>query len=131
MNRLFILTGAAVAALGVVLGAFGAHALKVRLDAEQLQVFETGVRYQNYHAIALMLLGILYEKFKTKSTLYAGYFFMAGILFFSGSLYLLAARTLLGIEAWKFLGPVTPLGGLCFIAGWISLIYSVLKNKQL
>ena len=129
MNRLFILSGSALAALAVVLGAFGAHALKANLEPEQLQVFETGVKYQFYHSLALILLGILFEKFNSQATVYSGYFFLAGILFFSGSLYLLSTKSLLGIESWKFLGPVTPLGGLCFILGWILLFISVFKHK--
>jgi uncharacterized membrane protein YgdD (TMEM256/DUF423 family) len=131
VHRTFILAGSLLAALSVAFGAFGAHALKARLDANQLQVFETGVKYQVYHALALILLGILFEKFNSQATVYAGYFFLAGILFFSGSLYLLSAKNLLGIESWKFLGPVTPIGGLCFITGWILLFMSVIKTKPL
>ena len=129
MNRFFIASGSALAALGVILGAFGAHALKSRLDAGQLQVFETGVKYQMYHALALILLGILFQKFNAPTTVYSGYFFLAGIAFFCGSLYLLSTRSILGIESWKFLGPITPFGGLCFIAGWVLLLLSVIKNK--
>jgi uncharacterized membrane protein YgdD (TMEM256/DUF423 family) len=131
MNRFFIASGSALAALGVILGAFGAHALKSRLDAGQLQVFETGVKYQMYHALALILLGILFEKFNTSTMIWSGYFFLAGIIFFCGSLYLLSTKSILGIESWKFLGPITPLGGLCFIAGWVLLLLSVLKNKTI
>jgi len=96
-----------------------------------LQVFETGVRYQFYHSLALILLGIIAEKINAQSAIYAGYGFIAGIVLFSGSLYLLSLRSILGIESWKFLGPVTPFGGLCFIAGWALLLISVLKNKQI
>ena len=131
MNRFFISLGAALAGLAVILGAFGAHALKARLEPEQLQVFETGVKYQFYHSLALILLGILAEKINAQSAIYAGFGFIAGIVFFSGSLYLLSMRNILGIESWKFLGPVTPFGGLCFIAGWALLLISVLKTKQL
>ena len=129
MKRSFIAAGSALAALAVVFGAFGAHVLKERLDPSQLQVFETAARYQMYHALALILLGILFEKFNSGMTRASGNFFLAGIIFFSGSLYLLSAKTILGIESWKFLGPVTPLGGLCFITGWVLLLLSVLKNK--
>ncbi|MEO8087327.1 MAG: DUF423 domain-containing protein [Bacteroidota bacterium] len=131
MNRLFISSGAALAAVAVILGAFGAHALKAKLEAEQLQVFETGVKYQMYHSLALILLGILAEKINSQYIGYAGYSFLAGIVFFSGSLYLLSTRSILGIESWKFLGPVTPLGGLCFISGWVFLLIGILKNKQI
>ncbi len=131
MNRLFLASGSALAALAVILGAFGAHALKARMEPDQLQVFETGVKYQMYHALALIFLGIIFEKFNSSTTLYSGYFFLAGIIFFSGSLYLLSARDILGISSWKFLGPVTPLGGLCFVIGWGMLLFSILKNKAL
>ena len=128
MQKLFLASGTALAALAVVLGAFGAHALKAKLEPEQLQVFETAEKYQMYHALALLLTGILFERFNSSATLYSGYFFIAGILFFSGSLYLLSAKSILGIESWKFLGPITPLGGLCFICGWVLLLLAVLKK---
>jgi uncharacterized membrane protein YgdD (TMEM256/DUF423 family) len=128
MQKLFLSLGGSFAALGVILGAFGAHALKEKLAPEQLQVFETGVRYEMYHAFALVVVALLYDKFNQQYLNYSGYLFIAGILFFSGSLYLLASKNLLGIESWGFLGPITPLGGLCFISGWIFLVVSVFKN---
>lgn len=128
MNRLFILAGAVFAALGVMLGAFGAHALKTRLDASQLQVFETGVRYQMYHALALIFTGILFEKINVPSMKFAGYFFIAGIIFFSGSLYLLSALTETGSSSQKFIGPITPIGGLFLIIGWILVVISFIKK---
>jgi uncharacterized membrane protein YgdD (TMEM256/DUF423 family) len=129
MQKLFLSIGSLAAAVAVMLGAFGAHALKEKLSPDQLQVFETGVRYQFYHAFALIAIGILAEKFSSSLLNYSGWLFCLGIIFFSGSLYLLSTRNLLGIENWKFLGPVTPLGGLCFIAGWIFLLVSVLKRN--
>jgi len=129
MQKTFLTIGAAAAGIAVILGAFGAHALKEKLAADQLQVFETGVRYQLYHAFALMLVAVLSEKLNVSPLNYAGYLFILGILFFSGSLYLLSTRTLTGIENVKLIGPVTPLGGLCFIAGWIFVIISVVKSK--
>lgn len=116
-------------ALAVALGAFGAHSLKAALSPEQLQVYETGVRYQFYHTLAILLSGMLLRN--NGSGLYktSGYFFLAGIVFFSGSLYLLSCRTLLGIEGWSILGPVTPLGGLFFICGWIVLFIAANKAK--
>ena len=124
--KFFILCAAALAGLSVVLGAFGAHALKAKLTPDQLQVFETGVRYQMFHAIALFVVAWLIDK--TYSVQAAGWFFIVGIFFFSGSLYLLANRELLHIETWKWLGPITPLGGLSFIIGWFILFVSVLKK---
>jgi len=128
MQRTFLTIAIIAAALAVVLGAFGAHSLRERLTSEQLLVFETGVRYQFYHAFALIIMVLLGDKISVSGMNYTGWFFSAGILLFSGSLYLLSMRNLLGIENWKFLGPVTPLGGLCFIAGWISLLVSILKK---
>ena len=128
MNRM-IVAGSISAALAVILGAFGAHALKARLAAEQLQVFETGVRYQFYHAIGLIIVGILSGRLNSGLLNSAGYLFIAGTLFFSGSLYLLSTKQLLGIESWRFLGPVTPFGGLMFIAGWIMLATAAIKGQ--
>ena len=130
MQKLFLSIGAAAAGIAVILGAFGAHALKEKIAADQLQVYETGVRYQVYHALALIALGIIFEKFNNSMLSYSGYAFIAGIIFFSGSLYLLSTRTFLGIESWKFLGPITPLGGLCFIVGWVLMMLGVLKGNQ-
>lgn len=131
VNRFFIIWGSALAALSVALGAFGAHSLKAVLEPDQLQVFETGVKYQMYHSIALILVGLIYNKISSQTIAYAGYSFMTGIVLFSGSLYLLSLKNILGIESWKFLGPITPLGGVGFILGWVLLLLSVLKNKQL
>lgn len=121
MQKNFIVIAALLAAVAVVLGAFGAHGLKAKLTPDQLQVFETGVKYQFYHAMGLFLLGLLLQQYNNTLLVYAGFAFMVGILLFSGSLYLLANKTLLGIEGWRWLGPVTPLGGLSFIVGWLLL----------
>lgn len=104
--------GAGLMFLAVGLGAFGAHALKGKLDADMLAVFETGVKYQVYHALALLLLASLRGPSK------AAWCFTAGIVFFSGSLYLLA---LTGVRKW---GAVTPIGGLLFLAGWLIVLFS-------
>ena len=128
MQKIFLTIGSIAAALAVILGAFGAHALKEKLSPEQLQVFDTGVRYQFYHAFALLILGLLAEKYNSTFLNYSGYLFMAGIILFSGSLYLLSTKNLFGIESWKFLGPITPLGGLCFIVGWALLVITVMKK---
>src|SRR6266404_412202 len=109
MQRLFIIVGSLLAAVAVISGAFGAHALKEKLQPSQLQVFETAVRYQMYHAFALLIVGLLIDKFNSTYLVYSGYLFITGIILFSGSLYLLSMKNLLGIENWKWLGPVTPL----------------------
>ena len=108
-------------ALVVILGAFGAHGLKPHLDAYQLSIYEKGVQYQFYHSLALLVAGVLEaQKGGSKWLNYAGWLFLAGIVCFSGSLYLLACRDLLSFPvAWA--GPVTPLGGVGFIAGWLML----------
>ena len=125
-QRLFLVLAAIAGALAVILGAFGAHALRSRVPSDRLAVFETGVRYQMYHALALIAVAWLMEKYPESPVRLAGWFFVAGILLFSGSLYLLATRALLGIEGWKWLGPVTPLGGLLLLAGWIIVVVSCL-----
>jgi uncharacterized membrane protein YgdD (TMEM256/DUF423 family) len=106
--------------LCVVLGAFGAHALKPLLTPQLLTTFETGVRYQFYHTLAIILIVVLYRFNKSKKLVLASYFFFAGILLFSGSLYLLALSSICQ-NSWHWLGPITPLGGLCFMMGWIYL----------
>jgi len=125
MNKKLILTGAATALLAVIIGAFGAHGLKAILTTAQLNTFEIGVRYQFYHSFAILLSGILFFHFPSKNIITAGWFFLVGILLFSGSLYLLACRQVLGIDGWTFLGPLTPIGGIFFILGWGMIIVSV------
>ena len=128
MQKTFGIIAAAYGALAVILGAFGAHALKEKLDAYQLEIFNKGVQYQFYHVIALFAVVFLAEKIQPKTLTFAGWFFSVGILFFSGSLYLLATRSILGTDALTpILGPITPLGGLCFIIGWILLLVSFTK----
>jgi uncharacterized membrane protein YgdD (TMEM256/DUF423 family) len=127
--KAFLLSGTLLAALGVILGAFGAHALKAKLSMEYLQIFETGVRYQMYHAFGLILLFAVAGKIQSPLLNYAGMLFIAGIILFSGSVYLLACRDLLGIENWKgIIGPVTPLGGMCFVAGWVCFLIAAWKS---
>jgi uncharacterized membrane protein YgdD (TMEM256/DUF423 family) len=101
--------------LGVALGAFGAHALEARLSPDMLAVFETGVRYQMYHVFAVLAAAWAWARWPGRLFSAAGWLFLAGILVFSGSLYLLA---LTGV---RMLGAVTPLGGLAFLAGWLCL----------
>ncbi|MBO6515503.1 MAG: DUF423 domain-containing protein [Bacteroidia bacterium] len=123
MNKRFILFGAIFAALGVALGAFGAHGLEEFLTKTQrADVFETAVRYQLYHAFALLFVGILADRIKSNLLKYAGYLFTAGILLFSGSLYLLV-----GTQITRF-GMITPLGGLAFIVGWGLLAAGALRD---
>lgn len=126
MNRTSLQLGGIFALLGVILGAFGAHALKVELSVEQLNTYETGVRYQFYHAIALLICGVLMT-YKNISLTWAVRCFTIGIILFSFSVYLLACRELLGIESWTWLGPITPIGGTFFIVGWSIFLWQIRK----
>ncbi len=112
----------------VMLGAFGAHGLRGVLDERHLATFETGVRYQFYHAVGLFIIGFLITLNQGVKWLgYASYFLSAGIILFSGSLYLLACNQIADIPAW--VGPITPLGGLCFMIGWICVFISQFSIK--
>lgn len=131
----FIRMAAVFGAVAVAVGAFGAHGLKKmfesrQLDAEHLLgIYEKGVQYQFYHALALGLVGLLLQHVPHNKWLArAGWLFAAGILCFSGSLYLLACRDVLPFPV-SWAGPVTPLGGLCFIAGWVALLVAVGRKK--
>lgn len=118
MNLLVV--GSICAFLSVALGAFGAHALKRRMSAEMLKVFETGVTYQMYHALALVATGVMASvRVGGALILLSGWLFLAGIILFSGSLYLLS------LTGKRALGAITPLGGLCFLAGWVLVIIGV------
>lgn len=116
MDRTFLWVGALAGFVGVALGAFGAHGLRTRLSAEMLTVFETGVRYQMYHALAILIVALAAARLDGWLIRAAGWLFSAGIVLFSGSLYALA---LSGVTV---LGAVTPLGGLAFLAGWAALV---------
>ena len=118
MRSTFFILGAVSAFVAVAAGAFGAHGLKSRLSAEMLSVFETAVRYQTYHALALLAAAWAVSQWPGRAAVSAGWLFVAGTVLFSGSLYALA---LTGIRS---LGAITPLGGLCFLAGWICLAAS-------
>lgn len=120
--RLFWMLGAAFALLGVAAGAFGAHGLRARLPVEMLAVFETGVRYQMYHALALLGVAWAASVWPGGAVTAAGWLFTAGILIFSGSLYLLA---LTGTRWW---GAVTPIGGVAFLVGWALLVWAAARS---
>lgn len=128
MYKPFLITAALLAAIAVALGAFGAHALKEKLQATELAIYETGVRYQFYHVFALLITGILYASFSNNSMLWSGRLFIAGIVLFSGSLYALTYILSTGQDQWKWIGAITPIGGLCFISGWIMMVMSIIKK---
>lgn len=123
MQKLFLTIGSVAMALAVILGAFGAHGLKKVLSEEMLAIFETGVTYHFYHAIGLLVIGIVARYLPDSALLsWSGWLMLAGIIVFSGSLYLLS------ISGTRWLGAVTPFGGLCFIASWILFAVTVWKN---
>ena len=128
MHKIFLILGSLLAGLGVVLGAFGAHGLKQIVGPETVTTFQTGVQYQMYHAFALLLVGILYERFPVTLLTWAGWLFLGGIVLFSGSLYLLAGFKAASKVGLSGVGLLTPLGGLLFIAGWILLLMTFLKR---
>ena len=118
MERLFFALGCVSAFLGVGLGAFGAHALKTRLAPDLLAVFEVGVRYQMYHALALLAVGWACTRWPGAATTASGWLFVAGTLVFSGSLYALA------LTGTRWLGAITPVGGVALLAGWLCLAWA-------
>ena len=121
MDRFFFTIGSLAAFLAVALGAFAAHGLKARLDAAMLATFETGVRYHMYHALALLAVGWAATRWPGAAVNASGWLFVAGIVLFSGSLYVLS---LTGV---RWLGAITPLGGLAFLAGWLCLAWAAWK----
>lgn len=135
MSKTSILLGSFFAATSIGLGAFGAHGLLKHvesglMDLRMVQSFETAARYQMYHALALVLLGIVMKVYSDHKRLtIAMWLFVLGTIFFSGSLYFIATRTIIGWENWQWIGPVTPIGGLLFIGGWISLIIHFIRTK--
>ena len=122
MEKQWIVLGSAFALTAVALGAFGAHALRNMLQAESLAIFETGVRYQMYHALGLLAVGVLAPYLTSPPVAVSGWLFTIGIVIFSGSLYALSWSGI-GI-----LGAITPIGGLCLLAGWGALIISALRS---
>ena len=130
MHKKFLIAGIISAGLAVLFGAFGAHGLKKMVDDESIEVFKTGVQYQFYHAVALILVAILSAKISAKQINWAGNLFLTGILFFSGSLYTITLCKAMQTVVPKFIFPITPLGGACFIAGWIFLLFAVIKKQS-
>ena len=129
MDKRTIAWAAGLMAAGVALGAFGAHALKARLGADALGQWHTGVDYHFLHALGMLAVGMLHDVLGRAAVRRMALLFLAGIMLFSGSLYLLATRDLLGTQALTpVLGPITPVGGLLFIAGWIHLLITALRR---
>lgn len=131
-KKLLVISGLS-GALAVSLGAMAAHGLKSKLATgliteTNLQTFDTAAKYQMYHSIVILALAFLLEKFSVKLITAAAYCFIIGIIFFSGSLYMLATSKLLGLGEVSWFGPITPIGGLFFIAGWVLIAIAGLKK---
>lgn len=128
MNKRIIIVASIFGVLAVVLGAFGAHGLKKLITVAELETWHTAVQYHFYHTFALLFLST-FSRFRSRAINAASWFFTFGILLFSGSLYILSTKNLLDITNTSIIGPVTPIGGLLFILGWISLLVAAVKNK--
>ena len=128
MHKGFLRTAAVLGLLAVALGAFGAHGLQQIVSPKAVSTFETGVRYQFYHAFALLAVAILFEKFPVRSMRYAGICFITGVVLFSGSLYAITALEATDTVGLRSIGIVTPFGGVFFIVGWLCLFVAVSKK---
>lgn len=128
MNKRIIIIASVFGILAVILGAFGAHSLKRLISPANLEVWNTAVEYQFYHTLALLFLST-FSRFRSRAINAASWFFTGGVILFSGSLYLLAVKDILNLSWISVIGPITPIGGLLFILGWLSLLVATLKNK--
>lgn len=128
MNKQIILTASFFGLIAVILGAFGAHGLEGKISEYHIDTWKTANQYHFYHTFALLFLST-FSRAKSQAIRVSFIFFTIGIFLFSGSLYILSVRELLGITKVGLLGPITPLGGLCFIVGWVGLFVAALKNR--
>lgn len=135
MAKKWLITGFIFAVLAIIIGAFGAHSLKELVEAHYLKPqalvhVETGARYQMYHAFAIIICGILAKLYgDCRFIKIAGILFVSGILLFSGSLYAMLRNEIGAETSWTWLGPLTPIGGLCFISGWLVLVIGMMRKK--
>ena len=120
--KTWLIVGASLAGVAVLLGAFGAHSLKSKVSPEDLFIFETGVRYHMYHALGLLFIGVIGFQISQDVIQIPAFLFTAGIIIFSGSLYLLVFTNT------RWLGAITPIGGLCFIIGWLLLAFNLFRH---
>jgi len=130
MNSFMLMAGSLFGALAVALGAFGAHGLKKIVPPETVATFQTGVQYQMYHAIVLLVIGFFAQRADSSLLKWAGICMIAGILLFSGSLYLLTILKVKNTVGLSGIGIITPFGGLFFIAGWLLLFFAVYKSMR-
>ena len=128
MHKQFLSVSFVLGAIAVALGAFGAHAIRELVDEKAIQTWQTAVQYHFYHLFAIALVAILLKQGVNVWYKRAGYLFIAGILVFSGSLYTMILLKATGATSVNWLGAITPIGGVCFIAGWLFLLIGVRKN---
>ena len=127
-QKKMLITVAITGILAITIGAFGAHGLKPKLTDAHLATFHTGVNYHFYHLLSMSFAYLLYIHTRNEWVKRGFWAFLIGIILFSGSLYLLSTRELLGLTSYKWLGPLTPIGGLFFIFGWITIMISAYKQ---
>lgn len=130
MTKNIIIKAGILGVIAVLGGAFGAHALKAILSPEHLDSFNIGIRYQMIHAVILLLLFILLERHKIKQFKIAATFIFSGVILFSGSIYLLTLKNIIGVEWLNFAGPITPIGGTLIIIGWVFIVLGGIKLKK-
>jgi uncharacterized membrane protein YgdD (TMEM256/DUF423 family) len=128
MHKRFIQIASLFGALSVILGAFGAHALKHILSPNTLDIYDIAVQYQFYHVLALLFVGLLYKDYSNNLLRWSGNLFISGIFLFSGSLYLLTYFQANNITGYSRIGAITPIGGICFITGWLLLALATIKK---
>ncbi len=116
--------------LAVIMGAFGSHLLKSQLGPKSYSAFETAVEYHFYHTFAILFTALLYRSYRIKGFFWIGLFFLGGICLFSGSLYLLSLRDIIGLESLKMIGFITPIGGLALIGCWAAIFFTVVRIKS-
>jgi uncharacterized membrane protein YgdD (TMEM256/DUF423 family) len=129
MHKTFLSLGALFGGIAVALGAFGAHSLKQIVSSDVVSVFQTGVQYQMYHTLALLVVAIVFERLPNKWIRWSGYLLSFGILFFSGSLYLITALKAEERSIPALIGAITPIGGLLFILAWLSFLIGLFKRN--
>ncbi|MGB0888508.1 MAG: DUF423 domain-containing protein [Vicingaceae bacterium] len=130
MSKNTLIKAGILGMIAVLGGAFGAHALKEILSPAHLASFNTGVRYQMIHAVVLICLFLLGSKFEMKQFKVAAQFIFWGVILFSGSIYILTLKNIIGLEVLKFVGPITPIGGLLIITGWLFMVLGAIKIKK-
>jgi uncharacterized membrane protein YgdD (TMEM256/DUF423 family) len=127
--KILVLCASVMGCIAVIMGAFGSHILSSQLGAKSMHSYETAVHYQFYHTIAIFITALLYRAYRIKGLFWIGLFFLGGIFLFSGSLYLLSMRDIIGIESTAILGPMTPLGGLALMGSWAAIFFTVIRIK--